>query len=357
MRLTSFICAGIFAVISIAPRPVLAWHKLGHMEVALIAYDEIHKSDPALCGKLVDILRQHPRYAADFDNQLPFELNDDAKGQWLFCLAANWPDYVRPTPGLSGPPAVPGDPASRSSYHRASWHFINFPYAIPQAQAEQLEAQARTNLNLGTDAPDKEALDLNAIQALRLNSRILKTSQDPKEQAVALCWVLHLIGDLHQPLHGVALYTPVRFAPGPGDRAAGDRGGNSIAWATKPDSNLHWVWDDAPGTTDEAGQLSRVRQATDGWMRTMNVQELKTAANNLDPAEWANEDAAIAKSEVYTDEIVTRILATDQNSDRGKPILQDWDPKSYVAKIKPTAMKRVAEAGYRAAAWLKENGP
>jgi hypothetical protein len=63
--------------------------------------------------------------------------------------------------------------------------------------------------------------------------QFLAVLRDPKAdraaKAEALKYVLHFIGDLHQPLH---------------DEDNGDRGGNGrhVVFEGHPD-NLHWVWD------------------------------------------------------------------------------------------------------------------
>ena len=42
---------------------------------------------------------------------------------------------------------------------------------------------------------------MDALEAIAWNSEVLKRSKDAGERAVALCWILHLVGDVHQPLH------------------------------------------------------------------------------------------------------------------------------------------------------------
>src|SRR6202021_3878931 len=85
----------------------------------------------------------------------------------------------------------------------------------------------------------------NIVEALTKNVADLK---DPKvsasDKAVALCWILHLCGDIHQPLHATELFSP-QFP-------TGDQGGNQFIILRDPPyadsrANLHFVWDSLPG--------------------------------------------------------------------------------------------------------------
>lgn len=70
----------------------------------------------------------------------------------------------------------------------------------------------------------------DVIEAINRFAKLLKDSQAPREdKAIALKWLVHLVGDIHQPLHV-------------GRRA--DRGGNTIRvkWFGR-DTNVHAVWD------------------------------------------------------------------------------------------------------------------
>jgi hypothetical protein len=39
------------------------------------------------------------------------------------------------------------------------------------------------------------------------NERVIKNENDPERKAIALAWLFHLVGDIHQPLHAVQLFT------------------------------------------------------------------------------------------------------------------------------------------------------
>ena len=74
----------------------------------------------------------------------------------------------------------------------------------------------------------------NVVIGIDYNAAVLSNASAPAPaRAIALCWVLHLVGDIHQPLHTGSLYTASLFE-------TGDRGGNAIRI---DDSNLHSCWE------------------------------------------------------------------------------------------------------------------
>src|SRR5947208_1525758 len=70
---------------------------------------------------------------------------------------------------------------------------------------------------------------------------MLRSTAPERTKAVALCWIFHLIGDVHQPLHTVALFTTA-FPP-----PEGDRGGTRFSLRAREGAStisLHTFWDD-----------------------------------------------------------------------------------------------------------------
>jgi S1/P1 Nuclease len=52
----------------------------------------------------------------------------------------------------------------------------------------------------------KEPEPVNILTALAENESIVKNDSDPQRKAVALAWLFHLVGDIHQPLHAAQLF-------------------------------------------------------------------------------------------------------------------------------------------------------
>ncbi|UYQ92594.1 S1/P1 nuclease [Chitinophaga horti] len=124
-------------------------------------------------------------------------------GRETLAMISNWPDFIK------------SDTTNKYS-HTSKWHYVDFPGNISRAELER---------------------DLKAMKGENLYTQILATTKqlkDPslsKEKKVeALKWLVHLVGDLHQPLH-----------VGRDE----DQGGNkiSIFWFDRP-SNLHRLWDE-----------------------------------------------------------------------------------------------------------------
>jgi len=108
-----------------------------------------------------------------------------------------WPDEIRSD-----------DELSRGTY---TWHYVT----IPDGETY--------------DTIDKEPQG-DIVERIQGFARVLRDPAAGKEARwQALAWLVHLVGDLHQPLH-----------VGRGD----DRGGNDVLvlWFDEP-SNLHAVWD------------------------------------------------------------------------------------------------------------------
>ena len=114
--------------------------------------------------------------------------------------AATWADEVR------------NDPQYR---HTASWHFINVPLGLTY---EQFSTQVSSS--------EKE----NVYNALLKEEKILGDVSAPADQRViALKFVAHFAGDIHQPMHV---------------SRAEDKGGNTIQVNfLGKGTNLHSLWD------------------------------------------------------------------------------------------------------------------
>jgi hypothetical protein len=138
----------------------------------------------------------------------------------LFARAAYWPDIVRDE----------AFPERRARYHRGPWHYVDRFWERPDPAHPPRE---RTDLPRGPE---------NHVERLGVLTSILRQSAawtDPGEagaaidRGVALAWVLHLVGDVHQPLHNASRVTPTE--------PQGDRGGNLFALGGE--DNLHRFWD------------------------------------------------------------------------------------------------------------------
>src|SRR6185369_7010763 len=110
-----------------------------------------------------------------------------------------------------------------------------------------------------------------------------------------ICWVAHLVGDIHQPLHAATHYSP-QFPNG-------DAGGNGALVLRDPpyadsQAKLHLVWDAFPGDF-ESEFIDRYVAAGLRADPKYARQQFGTKLGNNDFAAWANDTHALAVEYVY----------------------------------------------------------
>src|SRR5437870_13642051 len=98
----------------------------------------------------------------------------------------------------------------------------------------------------------------SGVVASRTNESVVKNGNDPERKAIALAWLFHLVGDIHQPLHTAQLFTT--------DYPKGDRGGNEICVRVKEAEqpmDLHRFWD---GVSTSRSNLTPLRNTAPGLL-------------------------------------------------------------------------------------------
>ena len=251
------------ALAGAAPSPALAWGKTGHRVVAALA-------DAQLSG----LARAHVK------ELLGVESLDEA---------ATWPDDMRSAPGQFWQKTA------------TPWHYVTL-----------------NGIVYDHAPPEGDALDaLNRYRA---------TLQDPNaslaDKQLALRFIVHLVGDLHQPLHVGKCC---------------DKGGNEVKvkWFGR-DLNLHSVWDSA---LVEEEQLSFTELAAKLQRHTSNADVL--AWWDINPRDWISESAQLRET-VYPER--------NRKDPKAPPELS----YGYVYKYTPLMEQRLKQAGVRLAAYLND---
>ncbi|MEN7343327.1 MAG: S1/P1 nuclease [Pseudomonadota bacterium] len=247
-------------LLSYAAPPAHAWGKTGHRVTGAVA--EFYLSDEAKAA-IADILT---------DEDL--------------AEISTWPDFYRSSP--------------EEFWRRTAgpFHYVTVP-------------EGKNYSDVG--APPQG----DAVSALE---GFAKTLKDPdatrEERLLALFFAVHIIGDLHQPLH-----------VGNGT----DRGGNqfTVVWFDKV-TNLHSVWD-----TDlvDHEQLSFTEYTT--WLVRKLNDDVVEAWSDPDPLVWVAESAEI-RDTIYPEGADRRLR---------------WD---YFYAHRDTVRQRLAQGGVRMAAWFNE---
>jgi S1/P1 nuclease len=207
---------------------LMAWGSIGHMTVAYVAYQML---TPSTKARVRDLLKLNPDFA-NWEKQMPASISPDDHDRAIFMIAATWADDIKGEPQYSddGPDAGGNVPDGASSSlntgysdllrHRY-WHFVDVPFSPDGATLPAIPT------------PNAET-QIDAFRA------VLASSQPDALKSYDLVWLLHLVGDVHQPLHATTRVTQAD------DR--GDAGGNKVSLKGDADSNLHSYWDDLPGS-------------------------------------------------------------------------------------------------------------
>jgi hypothetical protein len=257
-----------------------AWYGFGHMAVAYVAYQKL---TPEKKVRVAALLKKNPYYKTKWKALIPAGTPADQQDLMLFMIAATWPDQIKSDPaynlpdGTAGGNRPPGDGTQwlnqgYGDLHRHKyWHFIDMPFSQDGTALEPIPT---------TNAETEIAV---CRQTLTLTSTSSKTD---KLKSYDLVWLLHLVGDVHQPLHSTARVSSAAIH--------GDDGGNSVK-LNDPSKELHAFWDGLPG---DGNDLALVIQ----YAKTLAPAD-PALAQKTDAADWISESFDLARSFVYSDPI------------------------------------------------------
>jgi hypothetical protein len=296
MKRMLFVWAAV-ALVVLGPRPAYAWDEFGHRVVARIAWENM---TPQARDRAIQVLQgasQSMGLAQGFTGQLSSE-----RQIALFLAGSTWPDDVRPP-----------DPRS-AAFHNRNRHFVNLFW--------------RQNTDFGAIEPLNVPPRGNLLNHLpRLLSDSLRSTNRARA-ARALAWIIHLVGDIHQPLHNSARVTPRDTLPD------GDRGGNAFRVAGH--FELHSFWDNVidrntfrPGESERARVERVALELSSRFPRSVFAGEL--AATQF--REWSEAGVRLAQSRAYVDPLVRN----------------GFPPEAYERQAFEAAEPRIALAGYRLA--------
>lgn len=204
------------------PLPAFAWGVEGHEIVAEIA---LHELTPAARAQVAALL------------------GSDA----MLVHEANWADEVREQRPETG-----------------HWHFVDIPLDAPGYDA----------------ARDCVGGDCVVAQIANTRAILANPSSSLGARQAALRFLVHLVADVHQPLH---------------DEDNNDHGGNAVhVGEGRGRPTLHHVWD-----TTVVESLGTNVDTVAGDIEHSITAEQRKAWENSAPIEWANEAHAIARDVIY----------------------------------------------------------
>jgi hypothetical protein len=248
-----------------------AWNEEGHRAVALVAQGRL---SPQARAWTESLLQHHPHQICSMAD------------------ASCWADDVRPLP----------------EYHRGSWHYVNQPVFL--------------------GVPERPIpIRGDLLRAINLNTRIVKDpALAPSERAIALSWLIHLIGDIHQPLHAANGYSS--------GFPQGDRGGGRFKVRLgQEDTDLHTFWDSAGGLFWKGANRQRLPELVGSWPASYPPGENSAIRA---PRAWAEESRTLAAATVYPGVTERAALAPD-----------------YIATARHVSQRRITLAGYRLASYIE----
>ncbi len=262
-------------LIALLPTSLFAWGAIGHMTVAYVAYQKL---SPAAKARVRDLLKLNPEYSI-WEKQIPAGTSPEDHDRMIFMMASVWADDIKGDPQYADDGSnggnTPGNGASSQNVGYSDllrhkyWHFIDTPFSPDQSPLPAVPAP-------------------NAQTQIAAFRAVLASSHPDELKSYDLVWLLHLVGDVHQPLHAVSRITK--------SEPRGDAGGNRVKLFGDAAPNLHSYWDDLPGfegkfcrdkvhvreSGDRAGQdlsTSDCERGAQPRYRSMGAGELRTGAD------------------------------------------------------------------------------
>jgi hypothetical protein len=247
-RVSGFAVLALAATLSLAqPRSARAWGDEGHEIVALVAQSFLESDVRKRVSALL---------AADTSSLTTHDI----------AAEATWADKFRDA-NVNG---------SRNKTRQ--WHFTDIEISAPDLDAACFNHPA---IPTGVPASDGPEADCVVDKIQEFAAELANPATDLEEQVVALKFVLHFVGDLHQPLHSSDDH----------DRGGNDKKVSATGFAA---GNLHRFWD-----TDFVDQLGPDPKsiASDLIGHITAQQQAQWQAGG--PTDWAKETFKIAQDDAY----------------------------------------------------------
>ena len=302
----------LIPVILISVSVARAWDDAGHKTTAYIAWQQM---SPAAREKAFNILMSAPEDADLSVFYLQDSRSADVKRRELFMIAATWADIVRDRKFKN----------RFEKYHKSNWHYADTFWTTENGQVKILP-------NPGSEGG-------KAVEQLVEFDKILRNAAaSDEEKAIALAWVLHLGGDIHQPLHTSARITELE--------PKGDQGGNLFLLTPKDapreqSENLHWFWDSILGRIIPRNDMSDadyISLIADSIMRKYPAAEMQNRLKSGEFGEWQQEGFKLATTDVFSPDLIRF----------------ETPPSKYRRNAFQVSEQQMALAGYRLGAMLNQ---
>ena len=256
------------------PQTALAWNATGHEVVARIAWEKV---EPQTRLAVMALMMRAPTdaYLANLlttdGRPLIFRQRD------FFMIAATWPDIIRSDEF----------PERKTKYSHPIWHYTNLFWKEQNGKA--------------VDVPELQPDPTNIVERLNfLRTEVADKHVAAGQRGIDLAWILHLVGDIHQPLHASARVTETE--------PTGDQGAN-LFFLTPKDTlpkdtkRLHAFWDsilnESISRKLNESEMAYANRIASIIMQRHPESGMVAQLSQGDFAEWAKDGLASAKSSVY----------------------------------------------------------
>ena len=233
------------ALATASPLPALAYGTQGHKIVATIAWSYMSSAARARADQL---LSEDPDTLTKPD----------------FVSRSLWADMYRSSNG-------------RAYSQTAKWHFVNIPSGLTDNEA--IRRSIAELCPAASPAPASAGSPNSCIvtKLQEFEAELSSPSTSEAEKILALKYVLHLVGDVSEPLHAV-----------------GDAGGNCIWVSTGGRSfKLHEYWDNQAVEENETSRNAISNGVA--LAREITAAEIREWSQD-DPTKWAVDSYLIAQN-------------------------------------------------------------
>ena len=308
-----FAAASAAVVLIFGANPALAWGDEGHKVVGRIAYDLL---TPTAKMKIDQLL------AADTDPLTPTD----------FPSRATWADKYR-------------DSNQRRDHYAQThlWHFADLEISAPDLAQACYDFPV---LPAGVMAADQAApaRDCAPNKIDQFLSELSNPNTPQAERIMALKFVMHFVGDIHQPLHAADDH---------------DAGGNCEQVRMKPGGRkmaLHHFWDTETVNALLISYRAKTRRPdatlldmADAFRRSVSVAD-RTTWEGGDPRRWTQESFGWAQQYGY-DPLPPHPACAPQNAHSYPPFVL---PRAYQADAVNATEMQLKKGGVRLAAVLNQ---
>ncbi len=293
-----------------ASSSLYAWSLIGHQQIAALAWQYLSPDTKMQLGQIL----------ATAPPCMRMVINPSQDPETQFIRVSTWPDMVRNFSGCA-------------LYEQSRWHYRDTYWRSDTLTNTIKKADHAINLK---HSP-KSNSDQDIVQVL--TGLIDRDRAHHSLSAIELAWLIHLIGDIHQPLHlssRVSANSP-----------RGDSGGNGFSLLAECQKcsavrvkNLHQYWDRLLDTADDTNLISSridaLRQMAlareQKYRMVLKNQAFYSVTDGTQAFEqWAQDSAQLAQKWAYPQTLIEG----------------SWPSEAYLTQAQSIAAQQAVLASYR----------